>query len=189
VAKSLKSTYNEPAESLPTRRSRDIARHLSLWRDPLTRRRCGELSEICSSAAVHFGDRVGVVAQRGGPAAVAEAGGGVAQVDASGQELAGRIVPQRLDIQGYSRGPGDLGDLVGYLVGIPGPFAERVGGEHVRVQRKLDADLAQLIVEDLAMFGEHSDSDLVDSEAAVLMCLGVLPDFGATGDTSCARCG
>jgi hypothetical protein len=73
----------------------------------------GQLSEIGSSPAVYLGDRVGVVAQGGGAAAaVAEAGGGVAQVDASGQELAGRIVPQRLDVESYSRGPGDLGDLV-----------------------------------------------------------------------------
>jgi hypothetical protein len=72
-----------------------------------------QLGEIGGSPAVNLGDRVSVAAQGGGSAtAVAEAGGGVAKVYASGQELAGRIVPQRLDVERYSRGAGDLGDLV-----------------------------------------------------------------------------
>ena len=120
-------------------------------------------------------------------AAVAETGGGVTQVDASGRELADRIVPQRLDVKGHSGGPGDLGDLVGYPVGIPGPFVKRVGREHISVQRKFDADLGQLIGEGLAVFGEHGDGDLLDREAAVLMRFGVFPDFGATGDAVAVR--
>src|SRR6516225_7023277 len=90
------------------------------------RGRCGQLCEIDSGSPVDLGHRVGVVAQCGRTAAaVAEARGGVAQVDASGQELAGRIVPQRLDVERYSRGPGDLGDLVRYPIGVPGTLAER----------------------------------------------------------------
>src|SRR6266487_5412076 len=67
------------------------------WRD---RGGGGELGEVGGGAPVDFGDRVGVVPERGRPAAaVAEPRGGVAQVEAGGEELAGGVVPEPLDVE------------------------------------------------------------------------------------------
>lgn len=84
--RSLKRAYDQPAETCRRVDRGNITPHpLFPWGTRITCRRSGELSEISRRAAVHFRDRVGVVAQGGGPtAAVTEAGGGVAQVDAAG---------------------------------------------------------------------------------------------------------
>jgi hypothetical protein len=56
----------------------------------------GQLCEVGGGSPVDFGDRVGVVPQRcRAAAAVAEAGGGVAQIEAASEELAGGVVPVR----------------------------------------------------------------------------------------------
>ena len=79
--------------------------------------------------------------QRSGTAAAAaEAGCGVAQVKAAGQELAGGVVPTPLDIEIR---PGSLrggSDLVGDPVRVPRPGVGRVVGEQVRIIAQLDAD-------------------------------------------------
>jgi hypothetical protein len=150
--------------------------------------RC-QLGEIGGRSPVDLRYRVGVVAQCSRTAAaVAETGRGVAQVDASGQKLNGRIMPQRLDVEDYSRGPGNLRDLVGRPVGVPGPFAERFGGEQIRVGRKLDTDLAQLIGDGLAAFGEYSGS--WSSSATTMYCRSnsatVTPVSGCRPSATCS---
>jgi len=68
---------------------RDLRVQLRPGRSYDARGWCCQRGEIDGPPAVHLGDRVGVVAQGGGPAAaVAEAGGGVAQVDACGLAVA-----------------------------------------------------------------------------------------------------
>jgi hypothetical protein len=77
-------------------------------------------------------------------AAVAEAGGGVPQVEAARQELAGGVMPSALDVELHPNGGCDLGDLVGGPVGVPRPGVDRVVGEQVCVIAQLDSDCGQL---------------------------------------------
>ena len=66
--------------------------------------------------------------QRGrAAAAVAEAGGGVAQVEAAGEELAGGVVPSALDVELHPGGIRGRGDLVGDPVRVPRPGMRWVG--------------------------------------------------------------
>jgi len=94
----------------------------------------GQLGEVSGGSPVHFGDRVGIVPKRGrAAAAVAEAGSGVAQIEAAGEELAGGVVPSALDIELHSGGGCGLGDLVCGLVRVPWPGVGRIVREQVRV--------------------------------------------------------
>jgi hypothetical protein len=76
----------------PDRRSRRCRLSADLRR--------GELGKVSGDAPVDLGDRVSVMLQRGRAAArVTEPGGGVAQVEPGGEELAGGVVPHRLDVE------------------------------------------------------------------------------------------
>ena len=73
-------------------------------------------------------------------AAVAETGGGVAQVEAAGQELAGGVMPAALDVELNPGGIRCRGDLVSDPVRVPRPGMRRVVGKQVRVISQLDTD-------------------------------------------------
>ena len=65
----------------------------------LGRRSGGQLCEVDGGAPVDLGDPVSVVPQGGRAAsAVAEAGGGVPQVEAAREELAGGVMPSTFDV-------------------------------------------------------------------------------------------
>ena len=85
------------ARTRPTGRSPDCASRAST---ALGRRSGGQFREVGGGSSVHLGDRVGVVPQRGrAAAAVAKAGGGIAQVKASREELAGGVMPPAFDVE------------------------------------------------------------------------------------------
>ena len=115
--------------------------------------------------------------QRGrATAAVAEAGGGVAQVEAAGQELAGGVVPAALDIEIR---PGSLrsgSDLVRHPVRVPRPGVGRVVREQVRIIAQLDADRGQGGPGLVEVAHDQRAGFRVDGEPAVLVGLGVLAD-------------
>src|SRR5208337_184 len=68
------------------------------------------------------GDWVGVVPERGrSAAAVAEARGGVARVEAAGEELAGGVMPSALDVELHPGGICGCSDLVRGPVRVPRP--------------------------------------------------------------------
>jgi hypothetical protein len=94
---------------------------------------CGQFREVGGGATVDLGDRVGVVPQRGrAPAAVAEASGGVPQVEPAGEELTRGVMPSALDGELHPAGCiGRLRDLVGGPVQVPRPGVGRVVGEQV----------------------------------------------------------
>ena len=132
----------------------------------------GEPREVGCGATVDLGDRVGIVPQRGGTAAtVAQAGGGVAQVEAAREELAGRVMATTLDVELDPGGGCRLGDLVRGPVGVPRPGMRRVVGEQVRVIEQLDADLGQTRPDLVQVGRDQSTGVRVDSEPAVLMVL------------------
>jgi hypothetical protein len=58
-----------------------------------------EFSQVCRCPPVDLGDRVGVVLKGGRPAAVAEPRRGVLQVETCREQLAGGVMPQRLDVE------------------------------------------------------------------------------------------
>ena len=122
----------------------------------------------------------------GAAAAMAEAGGGVADVDAGGEQVRGGVVPQALDIDRNPRHLGRAGDLVGGPVGVPRRRAAVVG-EHERVPGQLDPGRGpgggRLLVE----AAQHVAGGRVDGQAAVLVGLGVLLDPLAAGDDVGAR--
>ena len=74
-----------------------------------------------------------------------QAGGGVAQVEAAGEELAGGVMPSTLDVEPYPGRIGGLGDPVRGPVRVPRPGMGRVVGEQVRVIEQLDADPARSV--------------------------------------------
>ena len=77
-------------------------------------------------APVDLGDRIGVLPQGGrAAAAVTKAGGGVAEVEAAGEELAGGIVPSALDVELHSGRVCRLSDLVRGPVRVPRPDVGR----------------------------------------------------------------
>src|SRR5216683_309770 len=63
----------------------------------------------------------------GTAAAVAEAAGGGAQVDAAGEHLGGVVMPQAVDGAGNSGGRGDLPEPLADRVRVPRRLAEPVG--------------------------------------------------------------
>jgi hypothetical protein len=76
------------------------------------------------------------VAQGGrATATVAKAGGGVTEVDTSGQQLAGGVMTQCLDVEADTGAGGDLRDFVCHPVGIPRRATKRVIGENVWLSR------------------------------------------------------
>ena len=78
---------------------RDAANWSSRFRRRRSRSR-GQLGEVDRSPPVHLGNGVGVMPLGGrAAAAMAEAGGGVAQVEAADGELAGGVVPSALDVE------------------------------------------------------------------------------------------
>src|SRR5258707_6524942 len=61
---------------------------------------CSQLCEIGGGAPVNLRYWVGVMPQRGSPAAaVAEPRRGVAQIEPCSEQLAGRVVPQSFDVE------------------------------------------------------------------------------------------
>src|SRR5262249_6959556 len=115
-------------------------------------------------------------------AAVAKAGGSVAQVEAAGEELAGRVVPSALNVEPHPGRVGGLGDLVGGPVRVPRPGMGRVGGEQVRVIAQLDADGGQVGL-DLVRIGRDQGAGVrVDGQPPILMRLGVLANALAAAD-------
>jgi hypothetical protein len=58
-----------------------------------------------------------------------ESGGGVAEVEARGEELAGGVVPDSLDVQVDPGGLGKVADAVGDPVGVPRAGVRGVVGE------------------------------------------------------------
>ena len=81
--------------------------------------------------------------ESGAAAAVAEARGGVAEVEAAGEELAGGEMPPALDVELHLGGIRGGGDLVSDPVRVPRSGMRRVVGEQVRVISELDADGGQ----------------------------------------------
>ena len=113
---------------------------------------------------------------------MAQACGGVAQVEAAGQKLAGGVMPSALDVELHSSGGCGLGDLVRGPVRVPRPGVGRVVGEQVRVLAQLDADGGQLDP-DLVQVGRDQRAGIrVDGEPAILVGLGVLADALAAAD-------
>jgi hypothetical protein len=105
----------------------------------------GQLREEHGGAPVDLGDRVGVVPQGGrAAAAVAEAGGGVTQVEAASKELAGGVVPSALDVELHPGHDGGLGDLVRGPVRVRRTRVSRVVGEEERLIVQFDADGREL---------------------------------------------
>jgi hypothetical protein len=99
------------------------------------------LREVGGGAAVDFGDWVGVVAQGGrASAAVTEAGGGVAQVETAGEELAGGVMASAFDVELYPGRVRSVGDPVRDPVRVPRPGVRGVVGKQVGVISQLDAD-------------------------------------------------
>jgi hypothetical protein len=87
----------------------------------------------CGGSSVDLGYRVGVVPERGRAApTVAEARGGVAQVEAAGQELAGGVMPSALDVELHPGGIRGRSDLVADPVRVPRPGMRRVVGDVFR---------------------------------------------------------
>jgi hypothetical protein len=73
----------------------------------------GQLSQVRRRPAVDLGDRAGVVLQRGrAAAAVAQPSRRVLQVEPCREQLAGRVVAQRLDVQIDASAVGQVSDLV-----------------------------------------------------------------------------
>ncbi len=72
-------------------------------------------------------------------------------------------------------------------VGVPGPFTQRVAGEHVGILREHHVDLAELVGDGLAAFGQHAAGNRVGRQTAVLVGLGVLTDLGAARDAVAVR--
>jgi hypothetical protein len=115
-------------------------------------------------------------------AAVAEAGGGVAQVEATGEELAGGVVPAALDVEIHPGGRCGRGDLVRHPVWVSRPGVGRVVGEQVRVIVQLDADRGQGDPGLVQVAHDQRADFWVDGEPSVLMGLGVLADPLPTAD-------
>jgi len=79
-------------------------------------------------------DRVGVMPQRGRAApAMTQAGGGGAQVEPTGEELAGGVMPPALDVELHPGRVRCVGDPVRDPVRVPRPGVRRVVGKKVRV--------------------------------------------------------
>ena len=115
-------------------------------------------------------------------AAVAEPRGGVAQVEAAGEELAGGVVPPALDVELHPGGICGCSDLVGNPVRVPRPGMRWVVGEQVRVISQLDADSGKR-GPDLVQVGRDQRAGVrVDGEPAVLVRLGVLADALTAAD-------
>jgi hypothetical protein len=107
-------------------------------------------------------------------AAVAEAGGGVAQVEAAREKLAGGVVPSALDVELHPGRVCGLGGLVRGPVRVPRPGVRRVGGEQVRVISPIDADRGQLGPELIQAGRDQRARISVDGEPPILVRPGVL---------------
>jgi hypothetical protein len=86
------------------------------------------------------------VPQGGGAAAVAEAGGGVAQVEPAGEELAGGVVPSALDVELYPGRVRGVSDPLGYPVRVPRLGVCGIVGKQVGVISQLDVDRGELLL-------------------------------------------
>ena len=126
-----------------------------------------------------------IAGERGRAAsAVAEARGGVAQVEAPGEELASGVVPPGLDVgvhPGRSRG---VSDFVRGPVRVPWPHVGRVVGEQVCVIAQPDANRGQLGPSLIQVGRDQRAGVWVDGEPAVLVCFGVLTDPLAAADNA-----
>src|SRR6516165_9459616 len=101
----------------------------------------GQLCEVGRCSPVDLGNRVGVVPERCCTAsAVAKTCGGVPQVEAASEELAGGEMPAALDVKLHARRGRSVSDLVGGPVGVPRLSVGGVVGKQVRVIGQLGAD-------------------------------------------------
>jgi hypothetical protein len=78
---------------------------------------------------------------------VAEAGGGVPEVEAADEELAGGVVAAALDVEFHPGRGRSVGDPVRDPVRVPRPGVGRVVGEQVGVVSQFDADCGELCLD------------------------------------------
>src|SRR5215831_18753751 len=156
-----------------------------VWADAIAGvfRAAGQLCEVGRCSPVDLGNRVSVMPERCCTAsAVAKTCGGVPQVEAAGEELAGGVMPTALDVQLHADRVRGVSDLVSGPVWVPWLSVGGVVGEQVRVICQLDADLREG-GPDLVQLGcDERASVWVDGEPAVLVRLGVLTDALTAAD-------
>jgi len=122
------------------------------------------------------GDRVFAASASRAAAAVAEAGGSVAQVKAVGQELAGGVMPSAFDVELHPGHGRSVSDPVRDPVRVPRPGVRWVVGEQVGIISQLDSDRYELCLDLSQVALDQRTGDRVDGKPAVLVGLGVLAD-------------